>query len=108
MKDIDSYADWTATTMTPEVVANEGQYITAGFVGEVGELFSALAKFHRKDYSLMAVRSMIFKELGDIGWFWVRLCRYYGYDPSEVLQGNMEKLESRMLRNRIQGSGDDR
>jgi hypothetical protein len=36
------------------------------------------------------------------------LCGYYGIDPDNVLQRNIDKLESRQQRNVIGGSGDER
>lgn len=35
------------------------------------------------------------RELGDIAWYWVNACRALGYDPNEVIDENVRKLESR-------------
>lgn len=35
------------------------------------------------------------RELGDILWYWVNACRSLGFHPNDVLQENVEKLQSR-------------
>jgi len=35
------------------------------------------------------------RELGDIAWYWANACRALGYDPNDVLQENITKLEAR-------------
>jgi len=37
----------------------------------------------------------MFRELGDIAWYWVSACRAIGVDPNEVIEENVRKLESR-------------
>lgn len=107
MRDINDYADWTNTTAVYPKRA-EGNYLTSGLVGEVGELFSVFAKYHRGDRGQEETLDLIKKELGDIVWFWARLCQYYGWEPSEVIKTNIVKLESRKERGTIKGDGDNR
>ena len=35
------------------------------------------------------------RELGDVMWYWVNACRALNLDPNEVIQENVNKLESR-------------
>jgi NTP pyrophosphatase (non-canonical NTP hydrolase) len=35
------------------------------------------------------------RELGDIIWYWTNACRSLGLDPNDVIQENVNKLESR-------------
>lgn len=35
------------------------------------------------------------RELGDICWYWINACRALGFDPNEVIEENVRKLESR-------------
>jgi len=35
------------------------------------------------------------RELGDIIWYWINSCRALNLDPNEVIQENIDKLESR-------------
>jgi NTP pyrophosphatase (non-canonical NTP hydrolase) len=48
------------------------------------------------------------KELGDVAFYWARICRHFDLYPSEVLQANIEKLVSRKERGTQRGSGDNR
>lgn len=48
-----------------------------------GKPFNEEARFHMK------------RELGDIMWYWVNACRALGLDPNDVIQENVNKLESR-------------
>ena len=53
-------------------------------------------------------RLEIVKEIGDVLWYCATLSRELGYELEEVAQMNVEKLRSRMQRNRTSGSGDNR
>lgn len=48
-----------------------------------GKPLDDATKFHAK------------RELGDIIWYWVNSCRALGLDPNEVLEENVNKLQSR-------------
>jgi NTP pyrophosphatase (non-canonical NTP hydrolase) len=48
-----------------------------------GKPFNDEARFHMK------------RELGDIMWYWVNACRALDLDPNDVIQENVNKLESR-------------
>ena len=37
----------------------------------------------------------LFRELGDIAWYWINACRALNLDPNEVIAENVRKLESR-------------
>ena len=76
-----------------------------GAAGETGEVVEHIKKFIR-DGSLSATE--LKKELGDMVYYWARLCRFFNFQPSEVLAANVEKLESRKARGVIRGSGDNR
>lgn len=107
MHNINHYQRWTRTTIKYDKEV-EGDYLTAGLVGEVGELFGHLAKFHRKDPNrdLETTYKLVKKELGDILYFIVRLADYYGWDASEIIQDNVNKLEERKKNNTLKGDGD--
>ena len=53
-------------------------------------------------------KAEIMKEIGDVLWYCATLSHDLGYDLEEVAQTNVDKLRSRMERNRISGSGDNR
>jgi len=48
-----------------------------------GKPFNEEARFHMK------------RELGDVMWYWIQACRALNLDPNDVIQENVNKLESR-------------
>jgi len=80
-----------------------------GMMGEIGEYCNKYKKIFRDHGGVMDKRQMEFAlELGDIGWYFERLCKSQGYGLSEIFEMNMAKLKSRDKRDKIGGSGDDR
>jgi NTP pyrophosphatase (non-canonical NTP hydrolase) len=76
-----------------------------GLAGESGEVIEHIKKLIRDDY---LDHDALKKELGDVAFYWARICRYFGFWPSEVLAANVAKLESRRERGKLRGDGDDR
>jgi len=101
------YQEFTPTTAIygPEV---EGDYITAGLVGEIGEIYSLMAKYHRDGMDYEVFRDKLKSELGDVMWFITQMANYYKFDMQDIVMSNMSKLIDRQERNVIGGSGDDR
>lgn len=101
---------------------NNFSYMSFGLVGEVGELMGKIAKHIRKENITIennqlidndekltrADIELIISELGDIQWFVAGLAQSLGYSLEEVCQNNLEKLQSRKERNKIDGDGDNR
>lgn len=83
------------------------EYAMKGLVGEVGELFSLLAKAER-DGRKFDHELNIKKELGDILWFVAAIAADNGYELEEIAMSNINKLEARKANGTIQGSGDNR
>ena len=48
------------------------------------------------------------KELGDVLWYLSNLCDELNFSLSDVAKNNLEKLNLRLSRGKISGSGDDR
>jgi NTP pyrophosphatase (non-canonical NTP hydrolase) len=61
--------------------------------GEFSEIVKKMA-FQGKPYN-EDNRFHMFRELGDIIWYWTNACRALGYDPNDVIAENVKKLESR-------------
>lgn len=108
--DIRTYTDWTKTTAIypkeqkdPQVIEN--MYLALGLTGEAGEVAEAIKKLHRDG---TANSDNLKKELGDVIWYWSRLCAVNGFDPEVLLSENFMKLESRKERGVLGGSGDNR
>lgn len=67
-----------------------------GLASEGGEFNEIVKKimFHGKEYSEDNIFHMK-RELGDIIWYWMNACTALGFDPNEVIDENVRKLESR-------------
>ena len=83
------------------------EYALLGLAGEVGELYSLVAKSIRDSNRMFSVTA-VKKELGDILWFVAAIATDYGFGLDEIAQVNLDKLSSRQERNKLQGSGDER
>lgn len=94
-------------------------YCTIKLAGEVGEFSEKIGKLIRDksrsltdqgilDHMSAEDERLLIKELGDICWYVSMLAYQLGYDMSEVLEINVEKLRKRRLENKISGSGDER
>tara|TARA_R110000823_G_scaffold145182_1_gene275347 strand:- start:219 stop:578 length:360 start_codon:yes stop_codon:yes gene_type:complete len=79
---------------------------TLGLVGEAGEVAEKIKKMLRD--STKVTPDDIIKELGDVVFYATALANYFNSDLTEVLQTNMDKLNSRAKRGVIKGSGDNR
>ena len=53
-------------------------------------------------------KKAIGQELGDILWYVATSARYLGISLEQIASENIEKLESRLSRGKISGSGDER
>ena len=91
--------------MTPEFVDK-----VLGLVGEAGETADKFKKIIRDKNGEISGedREELVKELGDTLWYVATVARYLDVKLSEVAGKNVEKLESRYVRNRLSGEGDNR
>jgi len=105
---IDEYTDLTdETAIYPGAGTgnwDELSYLGLG-LGEAGEIQGKIKKILRDG---AVDPEAIAKEIGDLFYYLCRTCRAFGYNPSEVLQMNIDKLFDRKDRGVLQGSGDDR
>lgn len=104
------YMEWTKTTAIYPTVVDDPQlveclYLGLGLANEAGEVDGVIKKWFR-DGDL--VKENLAKELGDVLWYWARLCDAAGIDPESVLTSNRAKLDSRKERGVLGGSGDNR
>ena len=79
---------------------------TLGLIGEAGEVAEKIKKMLR-DSTKVSPDELV-KELGDVVFYVTALANYFNSDLTEVLQANMDKLNSRERRGVIRGSGDNR
>ena len=97
------------TALYPEVGSN-AIYPTLGLVGEAGEVADKVKKILRDKNGVFDKHSKdaIKFELGDVLWYVSQLASELGYELEEIAIANLEKLNSRKSRGKIQGSGDNR
>lgn len=88
--------------------ANCIEYAMAGLAGEAGEVLGRWSKHIRDGGDESKFKSDLQKELGDVYWMWIHLHNLLDMDPGETIAMNIEKLESRVKRGVISGSGDFR
>jgi NTP pyrophosphatase (non-canonical NTP hydrolase) len=101
----DEYQDFTdGTAIYPDHKPQE--YLMLGLMSEVGEMASKMKKEIR-DGTEFTTEDFV-KELGDILWYVAQLASFKEVYLSEVAQANVAKLQDRLNRDALGGSGDDR
>lgn len=95
------------------IYPNQGSnyiYPTLGLVSEAGEIAGKIKKVIRDDDGIISEEKMedIKKELGDVLWYVAQLATELKIPLNDVAEYNIEKLQSRMERGVIKGSGDER
>jgi NTP pyrophosphatase (non-canonical NTP hydrolase) len=95
-------------------VGNNFVFPTLGLAGECGEVADKIKKLIR-DKSVIRPSEMsnddkleLQKELGDVLWYLTQIATELGLDLSVVAEVNLEKIQSRMKRDQLHGSGDNR
>jgi len=85
-------------------------YPTLGLVGESGEVAEKIKKILRDKKGIFDYESKLAlkKELGDVLWYLSNLCDELDFSLSDVANENLEKLNLRLSKGKISGSGDDR
>jgi NTP pyrophosphatase (non-canonical NTP hydrolase) len=82
-------------------------YVGLGLAGESGEVANQIKKVARDNGGLVTPdrRDKITDELGDVAWYWLRMCYELGLDPYDVLERNRAKLAQRAVSGTLQGDG---
>ena len=85
-------------------------YPVLGLAGETGEVVEKVKKLIRDKGGKIdeEFKQGIKKELGDVLWYLTQICTELGLSLDDVAKTNLEKLFSRLERNKIHGSGDER
>lgn len=81
--------------------------ISLGVAGETGEICEKVKKFLRGD-DMPTFSNDLGKEIGDVLWYLAILADLIEVDLQYIAEKNVEKLQSRKERGKIQGSGDSR
>lgn len=103
-QNFDAYQDFTdSTAIYPDDKALE--YVALGLASEAGEFAGKIKKFIRDGtYDTNDIAS----ELGDVVWYCARAAEEMGLLFSDVVRMNVDKLEDRLARGVLKGSGDKR
>jgi NTP pyrophosphatase (non-canonical NTP hydrolase) len=101
--------DSRRTAIYPDLNSNY-IYPTLGLAGESGEVADKIKKIIRDKGGIISDedRQEMKKELGDVLWYVAQIATELKIDLEDVAQTNLEKLLSRLERNKIGGSGDNR
>lgn len=85
-------------------------YPVMGLTEEAGEVAGKFAKAIRDDNGRITYERKIeiVKELGDVAWMLAEICSSLDIEFEDIFVKNIEKLESRLKRGKINGSGDNR
>tara|TARA_Y100001963_G_scaffold49041_1_gene68915 strand:+ start:470 stop:808 length:339 start_codon:yes stop_codon:yes gene_type:complete len=107
MLDFNKYQIETRKT---KIYSDDIIYPSLGLSGEVGELMNQIKKIYRDDNGkINFVRKQnLTKEIGDVMWYIARVADDLNIDLTEAVELNLKKLNSRMERGKIGGSGDYR
>lgn len=107
LSDLDAYQEQAYTYAQPS--AKGLMYLIPGLAAEAGEVAGVYAKFLRDtNRELNPIQDQMMKELGDCLWFVASIAKLYNVKLSEIAKMNIEKLEGRLQRGTIGGSGDER
>jgi NTP pyrophosphatase (non-canonical NTP hydrolase) len=102
---LDMYSDWVEgkilTKGNDRIFEN-----TLGLVGEAGEVAEKVKKMLR-DKARYSNEDLL-HELGDVLFYTTALANIYGGTLKSIIELNMEKLDGRMERGTLRGSGDKR
>lgn len=86
-------------------------YCTLGLMNEAGEVGGKVKKVirdHENNFNDPEQIAKIIDELSDLFWYSFRLADELGVSVEDVLSHNMVKLQDRLNRGVIKGSGDSR
>jgi NTP pyrophosphatase (non-canonical NTP hydrolase) len=92
---LEEYIAWTDTTW--QASEEDEVHAALGLAGETGEVVDLIkkARFTPGRLGPDEFNFKLDEELGDVLYYWARLCAIHGVDPAEVIRGNIAKLERR-------------
>jgi len=108
--DFETYQKESKKTALYPNSGNNFVYPTLGLVGESGEVADKIKKVIRDKNGIMDENTKleIMKELGDVLWYLSQLATELDLSLDYIANENLQKLFSRMERNKIHGDGDNR
>ena len=106
----DLYQDAAEATA---IYPNKGDnlyYPALGLAGEAGEVCEKIKKIMRDQEGILHQNNVedLSKELGDVLWYVAALASELNISMASIAEGNMAKLQDRLDRGVLKGSGDNR
>lgn len=89
----DAYQKWVMTKVNPDAVGGLAPIVGLGVAGESGEVADIVKKHVCQGHALDVEK--LSEELGDVLWYVAVGATLAGKNLSDVMQGNVDKLESR-------------
>jgi NTP pyrophosphatase (non-canonical NTP hydrolase) len=108
--DLNEYQKLALRTASPKTKKNELFHLILGLCGESGEVAEKIKKIIRdkdSDFGQLDLDDLT-KELGDVLWHIAIIGEYFDIPLEKIGTKNIEKLASRLARNMLSGSGDNR
>lgn len=99
LKALNAYHNFTESVAVYPGAGESGpselSYLSLGLAGETGETVDVIKKAIRRGYLVQEDQAKLEGELGDLLFYWTRLCYAAGLNPANVLQENVGKLSER-------------
>lgn len=112
-----NFSEYQKASRKTAVYPNLGDnlpYLALGIVDEAGEVAGKVKKLIR-DQNFTSIRELsseqkqeLVKEVGDVLWYAAQIATEMDTGLEEVAEQNIEKLYSRLERDTLKGSGDNR
>ena len=99
------------TAVYPDATMSQAlSYLALGINGEAGEVAEKVKKIIRDKSGNVSLKDEveIAMEVGDLLWYCAELLSRLKYKMSETMDLNVDKLQSRLKRGKLHGSGDER
>lgn len=106
----DLYQDVAEATAIYPDKGDNIYYPALGLAGETGEVCEKIKKIMRDQGGEVtkANKEDLVKELGDVLWYLASIATELNVSLAAIAEGNMKKLQDRMDRGTLKGSGDNR
>jgi NTP pyrophosphatase (non-canonical NTP hydrolase) len=98
------------TAKYPKIDGKGYLYPVLGLAGESGEVLEKIKKVFRDKGGQISDQTKfeIIRELGDVLWYLAQISTELGVSFEDVAKENLNKLFSRLERDKISGDGDNR
>lgn len=108
--DFDDYQKKSTFSIVLPDLVSDLKYLGLALAGETGEVAEKIKKLFRDADGKMddAKKTELIKEMGDVFWYLARMADSLKIPLSQVAEMNLEKLKSRVDRQKIHGAGDNR